>query len=111
MHLLTVFLISGGLHVIAECCGGGLPVEVSGTMRFFVTQVAGIIIEDTAQELWRRLIGDTKINIRNKVVGYIWVMSFLVWSTPAWLYPQAARPSNQSILPFSIIKFLGGYFK
>lgn len=97
------FIISGALHSLAECYGGGLQAKASGTMRYFVTQAIGIFIEDMAQDLWRLAFGYSKGTVWSRVIGYIWVLSFQVWSTPAWLYPQAMRGPQQSVLPFTVI--------
>lgn len=88
--------------------GGGLPLERSGTMRFFCTQVYGIIIEDAVKALFsaKKQKGSKRSSLGLRLMGYVWVASFLVWSTPAWLYPVAASPSGESFLPFSIVKRL-----
>lgn len=85
--------------------GGGLPLECSGTMRFFCTQFAGIITEDAVEALFPRPgKGYKGPSFRVRLFGYFWVACFLVWSTPAWLYPNAARSSGETFLPFSIFR-------
>lgn len=104
-HLSFVFFISGLLHWFAEL-GGGMPLGASGTVRFFVTQILGIILEDAAVFLYLSRIQRSRkapTIISLKAIGYIWVLMFIVWSTPAWLYPIALRPVDAPIVPFSII--------
>ena len=106
-NLFLTFFISGILHSLAETAGG-LPFKRSGTMQFFITQAIGITFEDTIKSLWG---GQTKKEFRKmpialRLVGYTWVAMFLMWTTPGWLYPDAAGPPKQSFLPFSVVKSL-----
>ena len=43
-----------------------------------------------------------------RVVGYAWVVAFLTWTGPSWIYPQAAKPPVEGnyFLPFSVIRTL-----
>ena len=63
----------------------------TGAMRFFVTQVLGFAIEDAVQAVYRRTAKPRPVMAR--VCGYAWVVVFLLWSTPAWVYAytRAAR--------------------
>lgn len=104
-HVFFTFLISGLLHVGAEI-GGERPLQDSGTLRFFITQVLGIMIEDTVQATFRsaRLKSEGRRRpLWLRPLGYVWVVAFLYWSTPAWLYPDAAGPPKISFLPFTIV--------
>ena len=49
------------------------------------------MIEDAVQEVYR-LVGTknasrSRTPIWAKMIGYVWVVAFLAWSTPAWAYP------------------------
>lgn len=83
----------------------GMPWQESGSVRFFVTQFVGVVLEDTAQELYRR-VGGRPGNWRVRALGFAWVFAFQVWSTPAWFYPGLVERTGReqdNILPFSIV--------
>lgn len=104
--LTLIFSLSGVLHVLAEY-GGGRPFKRSGTMRFFLTQVLGIIIEDGVGMIKILVLrGKESYPKVEKLIGYIWVILFLIWSTPAWLYPDLSQSQTQPFLPFSFFKLL-----
>ena len=80
-------------------------------MTFFCTQAVGIIIEDGAQTFYHWAMPDRKDALIHqpfaKILGYIWVVIFMVWSTPAWIYPSlyANRGEDKDlIVPFSLVK-------
>jgi hypothetical protein len=98
--------------MIHYACDRVVPVnqEESGSIRFFCVQAVGIMIEDGAQELYRRIYGKATANsgspLWTKLVGYIWVVAFLTWSTPAWIYPHL-RHWNRDDLPTNLNSWLG----
>lgn len=110
--ILVCFAISGAMHVAADI-GGSLPMEQSGALRFFATQALGFVFEDFAQELHRRAFGrDIAPWIRTaaKTVGYVWVLLFLVWSTPIWVYPVTLKTERaDALLRYSAIRPLFGH--
>ena len=59
-------------------------------------RVVGIMVEDGFVKCYKGL--------GNRFVGYIWVLAFLSWSVPAYLYPILARsgPGHETI-PFSVV--------
>ena len=89
-NIFFAFLISGITHVGADR-PGALGAERSGSLPFFCAQAVGIMLEDAVQEVYRRVrVQDTSQShppIWAKVLGYIWVIAFLAWSTPSWAYP------------------------
>ncbi|OCL14832.1 putative toxin biosynthesis protein [Glonium stellatum] len=105
------FFISGLIHAGADMAGG-IPFHDQGTIRFFVTQAFGIIIEDSIEALYRFSYGKDCKRRRTpgwaRAIGYVWTFAFLVWSTPAWFYPSAARTTadTRKMIPFSIIYWL-----
>ncbi|RDL36191.1 uncharacterized protein BP5553_06803 [Venustampulla echinocandica] len=106
--IMATFYISGVVHAIADLAGG-LPWSKQLTVKFFVTQALGIIIEDTVEAVYRAICGKKRTPgppaFWIRIVGYVWLAGFLVWSTPMWVYPGASRTSEgtRSILPYSVI--------
>ena len=110
--IFLAFLISGLLHTAADVAGG-MPLVDSGTIRFFCTQALGIAVEDgvvaTYQAFWVYFTGK-RTNVCPlwaQTIGYCWVVMYLFWSTPAWVYPLVVRSqasSEERLLPFSIVE-------
>jgi len=112
-NIFWAFFISGVLHWNPKRVGA-LSLEKSGAIRFFYTQPFGIMIEDGVQELYRRARGKTPPQSPTpmwaKLIGYVWVIAFLAWSTPSWAYPVLRTMTKEeapitfgefrSILPF-----------
>ena len=111
-HLFLIFLISGIIHALQEVAQG-ISFWQSGAIRFFVTQVFGILLEDLARTQWVRLRKKLDGQTRrwgcapiSSAFGYIWVLLFLIWSTPVWIYPSIAASKGEpkdKVLPFSVI--------
>lgn len=99
LKLVLTFMLSGMLHTLAEL-GGGLPVQESGTMRFFVMQALGIIVEDFLKSCLSHGEWSGRDEMTMRLLGHVWVVVFLVWTTPAWLYPDALRPPKTPFLAF-----------
>ena len=105
MRIFLTFYLSGALHVLAEYAGGR-HLQDSGTLRFFSTQVLGIMIEDGAQAVYRSARAsrkDVPLQFWARSLGYTWVIVFLFWSSPAWIYPDAAEQPKPTVLPFTIM--------
>ena len=116
-HLLIVFLLSGILHTFTEVAahydpedGTTISFRDSQCIRFFLTQALGIMIEDGAQEAVRRVWPEmTKKKTLKRVIGWVWVLGFLGWSTPAIMYPAASMnrgTRRDTLLPISIIQVI-----
>ena len=99
---------------LIEAIVQGIPFVESGSIQFFCLQGLGIIFEDSIQALYRSL-NDMKRDAARpptliaRLVGHAWVLAFLVWSTPIWLYPAVYRNRGEEkdgVLPFSVIKYL-----
>lgn len=88
--------MSGSLHAGSDF-GGGVPFIQSGALRFFCTQTLGIMLEDGIQGIYRRIFGDRKRLLR-EAVGYLWVFTWLCWSTPAWVYPFTRTMEREDVL-------------
>lgn len=109
VHLFFVFGLSGLLHMVAHIAGGMPLSKAAGALRFFVTQAVGIFLEDSCGALYKRSMPEDSLRgphllILEKIVGYAWVLLFLTWSAPVWVYNVASVPPQGTFLPFSIIK-------
>ncbi|KAF3481673.1 TRI7 [Arthroderma uncinatum] len=110
-RLITIFTISAFMHFLIDVAAG-VPVHHSGSLQFFLTQALGIVIEDLVTHTYRRsFIGDRSrpYYLVEKIVGFIWVGVFMVWSSPMYVYPMMYRINTgqeDSVIPFSIMKLL-----
>ena len=111
-HLLTVFLISGLQHALTDVAEG-YSWQSSGSILFFLTQAGGIILEDAVQAMYsKRYYNSGRKQAqsgRAKYVGYLWVIVFLVWSTPAWIYPALRENKGEekdTLIPYSFVKLV-----
>lgn len=93
--IFFVFFVSGSLHVITDMAAS-IPINDSGALRFFCTQALGIMLEDGAQEIYRCLGG--KPRLLTRIVGYLWVLLFLSWSTAAWQYPAILVTKKEDVV-------------
>lgn len=107
--LTVVFFLSGIFHV-AEDAAEGMNWRDSGSFRYFAMQPIGIMLEDAVQEIYRR---NSKAEGKSqghqswtRIVGYLWFVAWMTWTTPAWVYPKALLAKGgpeDRILPFSIL--------
>lgn len=113
VNLSLNFFISGLLHVVVDMASG-LSWHESGALQFFCTQVIGIALEEGVQMIYHRFsvradhLGQSSSAAFQStvLVGYIWVVMFLTWSFPIWIYPTLNRMRGgpaDSMLPFSIL--------
>lgn len=112
--ILGTFFVSGLLHMVVDI-GLGMSLTESGSVPFFCTQALGTVLEDGAQAIYRRMRGATKTDAPPvgwvRAMGYVWVVAFLSWSTPAWVYPAIRRNKGEAkdmILPFSVLRIMLG---
>lgn len=111
LHLSLVFLISGLIHLWIDI-GRGFPIRPTGPMHFFGTQIVGIVLEDVVQAVYRAVCSIQRgapPTPMARTVGYVWLIVFLWWSTPAWFYPQQrlSRGDQREVpLPFSLFASL-----
>lgn len=114
--IFAIFFISGLLHLLTDI-GSGISFHESGSLRFFCTQVLGIIIEDAVQALFCSTRDGFNGSRRSsparwtRVVGFLWLTCFMVWSTPVRAYPAMRRDKGEekdNILPFSVMKSILG---
>lgn len=110
LNLIFPFLISGLMHTILDVCGG-VPSSESRTLVFFALQSLGIMIEDAVEGVYRWVFATERegrvvqpeLQTWHKLVGYVWVYLFMVWTTPAWSFANFRHANPKYILPFTII--------
>ena len=106
-RIWIAFFISGAIH--AGMAEDSYHIRGSGTVRFFCTQALGIMLEDGVQAMWARVASDRRKKrdtpLWNKIVGFLWLLAFMTWSTPVWSYRmfQRERPGIDTPLGISII--------
>lgn len=111
LHLSLVFLFSGMQHELVDIAEG-FPRPYPGSIIFFMTQAVGIMLEDAVQAGYRAFRGvqrGTPPTPVARAFGYIWLASFLIWSTPIWFYARqrASRgEESENMLPFSLLGWL-----
>ena len=135
-HLMCAFCLSGLLHHLIDVAQGHQWTD-SGAAQCFVLMGVGIMAEDAAQwvwfdGLWGRGKGREEMNgghedgkslngggvekspkrpstWATRLVGYLWVATWLSVATPWYIYPSMSRntggPRDQ-ILPFSVVGYL-----
>ena len=114
-HLLLVFALSGLLHLLAQAAGGVPLSRAAGAMRFFVTQGLGIMLEDVVGALYTWSVPEesrarsSRLRLFERVVGYVWLVVFMAWSVPVWVYSVASAPPREPFLPFSVIQRLRSF--
>ena len=71
-------------------------------------QALGIMIEDTVQGIFRWLNAQKRTAASprgwKRAFGFLWLLIWLTWTTPVWVYPIAQRSSGKGILPFSLLR-------
>ena len=109
LSLCLTFLISGALHLVIDIASG-ISWQKSGAIRFFCTQVFGILIEEAWLTLYRWSPSLQKMCRSRvpwvKMIGRAWVAAFLVWTVPSYMYPMmriTRNGSKDSILPYSVL--------
>ena len=105
--IFFVFFVSGCFHIVSDL-GASICPSQSGAIQFFTTQVLGIMLEDGVQEIYRRIRRGTTTALWYRVVGYVWVLAFLSWSTAVWQYPALLITKKEdTVLRLSAFRSLG----
>lgn len=104
-YVIVVFAISGLFHALSDLTQG-IPSNESGALRFFVIQAFAIMFEDSVTALFTRskkLTGGYKPYALTifvaRVLGYCWVVAWLTWSTPIWIFPSLQRDKGNPLVP------------
>ncbi|KAF4435899.1 hypothetical protein F53441_13407 [Fusarium austroafricanum] len=99
-RLFLAFLMSGLMHH----CIGHLYLFAADAMfaseRFYAIQAVGIAFEDAVQAMTAHV--HIPMPVR-RVVGYIWVLVFLSWSTPISSYPSMRAGDIGQMVPFRVV--------
>lgn len=63
------------------------------------------MLEDAIQALFRSYRGEKggASPWAARALGYLWVVAWMVWTTPVWTYPSMQRDKGERILPFSLM--------
>ncbi|OJZ79582.1 hypothetical protein ASPFODRAFT_716016 [Aspergillus luchuensis CBS 106.47] len=116
--VVTVFATSAFMHFLIDLSSGLSP-SSSGAVQFFCTQAFGLMLEDLAVNAYSVILrcGGPSRNWTasrgERIFGFLWVGSFLVWSFPAYLYPMLYRSNaglNDSVVPVSVVGMSQGNF-
>lgn len=67
--------------------GSAVSAAESGAVQFFATQLVGLMLEDVFGGLFRPLWRTRPTAILARLLGYLWVITFLVWSGPVRWFP------------------------
>lgn len=97
------FALSGLLHALVDSAVG--CDFWSGTMRFFIAQAIGILVEDHVQQWFAAmtaLAGSSKPPWWSKMLGYMWVAAFQLWAQPGFVYGHALAVNNPSESPIVV---------
>ncbi|PWY62637.1 hypothetical protein BO83DRAFT_403733 [Aspergillus eucalypticola CBS 122712] len=114
--VVMVFATSAFMHLLIDLSSGLSP-SSSGAVQFFCTQAFGLMLEDLAVNAYSVILrgGGPSRNWTasrgERIFGFLWVASFLVWSFPAYLYPMLYRSNaglNDSVVPVSVVGLLQG---
>jgi Membrane bound O-acyl transferase family len=113
LTLFLTFFVSGLLHLVADLTRG-ISWQASGALSFFCTHAGGIMLEDAVQAVLPVSAAHGWSSKCRRAVGYVWVLAFLVWSTPMWQYPSLSVDTGlpeDGLLPFSVLGWLVGRSK
>ncbi|KAI9723913.1 MAG: hypothetical protein M1828_004032 [Chrysothrix sp. TS-e1954] len=112
--IFLTFIVSGLMHMVIYSAVNQCISDAIG-FRFFLMQPCGIVVEDAVQGIWRQLQSTGGgLNSRkaeqiprwHRLVGYTWIVLFLTWTTPSWVYPvilQTIEVEHIPFLPFSVV--------
>ncbi|KAL5358585.1 membrane bound O-acyl transferase family-domain-containing protein [Aspergillus floccosus] len=125
INVLIVFLLSGFIHLITDAMQG-VPPRESGALIFFPMFTLGFMVEDAAQEVWRRISSGWKHEkpsssssrshvpsspsaaVWKRAVGFIWVVVWLSLTSPTFLLPaQELSRENRRYIPISLVDHIG----
>ncbi|KAK8076794.1 hypothetical protein PG994_004066 [Apiospora phragmitis] len=104
--LTVVFAMSGALHWVADRILR-VPWAESGSMPFFLLQALAVLVEDCITATNRRFALAQSDTLK-RIIGYAWVVAFLIFSTPLWMAPTGryVRHGVDVMIPFRILPFV-----
>ena len=103
INLFLVFGISGAFHLSNET-SSGIPPAKNRVSEFFLMQAVGITMEDFIEWVYRVVrpgrqrnrddektgqdgVGES-LETWQKLIGYVWVISWFLLTTPIWSYQR-----------------------
>jgi hypothetical protein len=110
------FIHSFGAHALLrwDCCGA--VTEAAQRLAFLSHASAGVVFEEIVQLAYLHVMSKATEAEKEqegnqfsiiRLFGYVWVVAFMTWSGPAWLYPQASSPplpgQKTNFFPHSVI--------
>ncbi|KAJ6035709.1 hypothetical protein N7499_002836 [Penicillium canescens] len=104
-NIVVVFVISATLHLAIDSRAGIMHPQ-TGALRCFLIQPLGIMLEDGAQAIYRRVHGGAATyNKWTKLAGYIWAWAFLTLVAPLYNVPLFRyEDPNRNGVPLPIIQ-------
>ena len=66
-------------------------------MHFFCCQAFGIMFEDAVLALYRCVCGERRAGRTWKFLAMGWVVMWLVWTSPAWIYLHLRYADEKSL--------------
>lgn len=108
-NIFFTFFTSAVLHLACDAILG-IPPSGSGAMPFFCVVPLAIMFEDGVQEVWRRVTGPSQgaVPFWQRLVGFLWVGSWMYATSPWYLYPAARQPPERTwMVPVSVVGEIG----
>lgn len=102
IQLFVAFFVSGIIHGAADFVAIHDFHRVVRNIRYFVLQAVAILFEDTVIAYGKK----NGIKSVPKVVGYAWVVGWMVWSGPIWLETLVTEKLTNFVLPFSLLDLI-----
>jgi len=91
IQLYVAFFLSGLIHTSADYMMVGYFPWFS--LRFFLLQAVAISFEDLVIRTVKPLCTET-YSRANRILGYLWVISWFYWAGPLWLDPTSASGTH-----------------
>ncbi|KAL3449074.1 membrane bound O-acyl transferase family-domain-containing protein [Aspergillus insuetus] len=91
-HWLRVIIAFTGSGIIHSLCdiGFGVPLDKTGGLHFYTLQIFGFGVESVVSTVYKKVKKVYGVGFGEnveRVIGYIWVVGFMAWSTPVWINP------------------------
>jgi hypothetical protein len=109
--MVLVFALSAGMHMAIDAIGGIGPSR-TGAFPCFLLQAMGIVMEDAAQFVYHRVFGNYGKSSTwwTRVIGYVWVWSFLATVAPLYNFPLFRYQDPVKIgVPFPVVNHAVAY--
>ncbi|OJD11735.1 hypothetical protein AJ78_07544 [Emergomyces pasteurianus Ep9510] len=106
IKLNTLFLVSGLVHINSDR-QLGITFRDTRCMSLFVRQAWGIMFEDAVQWMYRCITGskgDGPVKLWHRLVGYMWLVIFALWSVPPWVFSSARMEVAPFVVPVTIFR-------